>query len=392
MRPLPPSRSDSTRAYAVLAVAGDAGGARGLAPVIRALRALPNVAVEARAYGAATEVWRSERLDARPIDSDDPAGFDRVLLATSFLPERWELRVLRRARERGIPAIVVVDFWSQYRERFTLPGGQVMVPDRIAVVDEAMQRELVLAGFPAERLVITGQPAFDALRAYDSPGQRRAARTALRAHTRLPFSMTRVLYISQPLSLQYSADELGFHEDQVLADTIAALGAVLDGLAGRHASLLVKPHPRDVVADLKRGIPRIHSPRLAIRLLDGSAPGGEVGQSPDVRLLALGSDLVIGMNSTALMEACLLRRPVISYQPGLRLRDPLPSNRLGWTRAVYDSADLRTALQEELFNTRHRRARLARLRRIDLPSGAAANIAALVLGQSESRHQGLTSP
>jgi hypothetical protein len=85
------------------------------------------------------------------------------------------------------------------------------------------------------------------------------------------------------------------------------------------------------------------------------------------------------MNSTALMEACLLRRPVVSYQPNLRIRDPLPSNRLGWSRAVYDPVALRGALQQELFDPHHRRSRLARLRRIDLPQGAAARIAALVL-------------
>ena len=109
----------------MLAVAGDAGGARALGPVIRALRGRPGVAVEARAYGAAVEVWRSEGLEAQPIASDDPTGFDRVLLGTSFLRERWELRTLRRARKSGIESLVVVDFWSQYRERFTLPGGQL---------------------------------------------------------------------------------------------------------------------------------------------------------------------------------------------------------------------------------------------------------------------------
>ena len=236
-----------------------------------------------------------------------------------------------------------------------------------------MRRELLQAGFPAARLVITGQPAFDTLREFGSARQRQAVRAALRGAVERPFARTRVLYVSQPLSLQYSTQELGFHEDQVLADTIAALDAVLDG-AATQASLLVKPHPRDVVAQIKRRIP-VHSARLAVRVLDGSG----VGQTLDVRQLALASDLVIGMNSTALMEACLLRRPVISYQPGLRIRDPLPSNRLGWSRAVYDAGDLCAAFSEELFDTRHRRARLARLRRIDLPSGAAARIAALVL-------------
>jgi len=362
-----------TGTCAVLAVAGDAGGARALVPVIRALRALPNVSVQARAYGAALDVWRSERLGAEPITSDDPAGFDRVLVATSFVRERWELRVVRRARQSGIPSLVVVDFWSQYRERFTLPDGAWIVPDRVAVADEAMRHELVQAGFSDDRLVVAGQPAFEALRDYGSGARRLAARAALRMTTKPPFGNTRVLFVCQPLSLQYSVDELGFHEHQVLADSIAALGDVLEA-AERCASLLLKPHPRDDLDELRTSIPRVHSPRLAVYLLDGSQP-----DTDDVRRLALGSDLVIGMNSTALMEACLLRRPAISYQPGLRIRDPLPSNRLGWSRGVYDPAALRSALQEELFDPRRRRARLARLRRIDLPPGAAASIASLVL-------------
>jgi hypothetical protein len=355
---------------AVLAVAGDAGGARALAPVIRALRALPNVVVDLRAYRAALDVWRTEHLAAQPITSDDPSGFDRVLLATSFVRERWEMRVVQRAREHGIPSLVVVDFWSQYRDRFTLPDGSRVVPDRIAVVDGVMRRELIQADFPEARLVVTGQPALEMLRAYRSAANRQAARAAVRGHSRPAFSRTTVLYVSQPLSLQYSPDELGFHEDQVLGDTVAALGTVLD-TEQRHATLLVKTHPRDVLADVQRAVPRAHSPRLAVRILD----------SPDldVRLLALGSGLVIGMNSTALLEACLLRRPVVSYQPALRIRDPLSSNRLGWSRAVYHPAELAAALQQELFDRRHRRARLARLRRIDLPAGAAASIADLVL-------------
>jgi hypothetical protein len=357
-------------ACAVLAVAGDAGGARALTPVIRALRARPNVTVDARAYGAALEVWHGERLSAQPIGSDDPTGFDRVLLATSFVRERWEMRVVRRARQLAIPALVVVDFWSQYRERFAAPEGDVQVPDRIAAVDEVMRRELIAAGLPAERIVVSGQPAYEALRTYGSTDQRQAARAALRSYTPAPFGHVRVLFVAQPLSLQYALDDLGYHEDQVLADTVAALGTVVE-MSARHASLLIKPHPRDDLDLLRGAIPRSHSARLAIRVLTAA--------DLDVRLLALGSDLVIGMNSTALMEACLLRRPVLSYQPSLRIGDPLPSNRLGWSRAVYDPDELCRALQQELFDPSHRRTRLARLRRINLPSGAAQQIADLVL-------------
>src|SRR5438105_284256 len=104
------------RSSALLVIAGDAGGARALVPVVRVLRGLRNVSVELRAYGAALDVWRLSGLDSRPVRSDSPAGFDHVLSGTSFLQERWELRVARRAREYGIPTLAVVDFWSQYRE------------------------------------------------------------------------------------------------------------------------------------------------------------------------------------------------------------------------------------------------------------------------------------
>jgi CDP-glycerol glycerophosphotransferase (TagB/SpsB family) len=157
----------------------------------------------------------------------------------------------------------------------------------------------------------------------------------------------------------------GYDERQVLADIIAALDATLRGRS-QPAVLLVKRHPRET-AELT--LPKAAS--LAIRVVDDSFG--------DYRELVAASDFVLGMNSNLLLEACLLGKPVVSYQPGLLRPDPLPSNRLGWSRAVTTRDALAPALVEEIFDDSRRRSREELLRSLPRPSGAAERVMRLLL-------------
>jgi hypothetical protein len=157
---------------------------------------------------------------------------------------------------------------------------------------------------------------------------------------------------------------LGFHERDVLIDVVAAATRLLT----RHrqqATLVIKPHPRE--AGQPFALPQAGK-SLAIRLLN------EADVSP--RLAAAGADLVVGMNSMLLLEACLLGTPVVSYQPGLRQPDVLPSNRLGWSRGVFQRDELEAALEDELMNNRS--TMFSSLRGAD-QAGATARVIALLL-------------
>ncbi|KAF0180018.1 MAG: hypothetical protein FD161_1031 [Limisphaerales bacterium] len=413
----------------VLALAGDAGGARALSPVLKRLTSQPGITLQVQAYAAAVEIWRREGWPVAPVDVSAVASCDRLLLGTSWQPEQWELEAIAAARQAGIRSVSVLDSWVNYRVRFHNRWGEFVLPDAIAVMDESARTEMVGEGFPTEQLAVTGHPGFDELERFHSSEAQAAARKKVtqalgldgsqtaqgavlphpsplplgegtathvrRGTTRagsaptldtilpLPAGEGRgegerppnaeganlhpllLLFASQPISQMADGASWGFDEHLVLSDIIAALDATLRG-QGQQAVLLVKRHPREM-SELT--LPKTAA--LSTHVVDDSLG--------DYRELVAASDFVLGMNSNLLLEACLLGKPVVSYQPGLLRPDPLPSNRLGWSRAVTTRDALAPAVAEEIFDDSRRRSRKELLRSLPRPSGAAERVMRLLL-------------
>src|SRR5262249_46082059 len=80
-------------------------------------------------------------------------------------------------------------------------------------------------------------------------------------------------------------------------------------------TVAVRLHPREHTA------PDLECPPGRLRVV--------LDRTPDARDAVMASDLVVGMNSALLLEACYLGAAVLSLQPGLRGPDILPSNRWG---------------------------------------------------------------
>jgi len=352
----------------IVIVAGDAGGAACLAPVIATLQTSNDASVACFGAAAAAETWSLRGITSRPVETIDVDGCDRVVTGTSVSEERWELRAIREAGKLGIATLTVLDAGVHYRERFVDATGVLQLPDVIAVPDERARNEMRAQGFPPERLVVTGQPAFDELDAYDDAALRDAARRETRALAGCADDdQLCLLYASQPLSQLATRDTLGFDERDVIAPLIADLERLL-ARRGCRATLLVRPHPRE------RGrpptVPASRVSDLRVAVVDDP--------QLDPRRLVVGSDLVIGMNSMLLEEAAFLQVPVVSVQPGLRTPDTLMANRSGLSRAVYRREALPAALEAELFDEVTRRERQRRLRAAARPRGATSRVLALL--------------
>jgi hypothetical protein len=332
--------------HPIIAIAGDPGGANALVPVIHRLRQLDIAPIQALAYREALHLWQQSRLAPESIDGDEglellqgrlpDAGF--LLTATSVNSVDRERAAFGIARGLGVPCLAVLDFWSNYRLRFTNRDGSLALPDRIAVMDELARSDMETAGFPAAALVVTGQPAFDTLR------DTRAAftpqhRSDLRRELGLGDDELLVLFVSQPFAAVYGSQDaaraaLGFEECDVLRQCCEALMA-LARRRRRCLTLAIRPHPRESAEKF----PEIQE-------------GGfraVIWNTPDQRQAALGADLVLGMNSVLLYEAALMDCKVVSVQPGLKITDPLPSNRSGASTAVYDANKLGSTLENSLF-------------------------------------------
>src|SRR5262249_8377091 len=160
----------------------------------------------------------------------------------SWGPNRPEPPFLDAARRLAIPSVSVVDFWSNYRERFLASTGEALVlPDRIAVMDDRAREEALEVGLAEPVLVATGNPHHEGLlggfRGWDRP-----ARLRFRESMRIPRNATVVLFASQPIEALYG-DTLGYTEQSV-ATLVAESLAPVAGWLGHPIQLVVRPHPR----------------------------------------------------------------------------------------------------------------------------------------------------
>lgn len=299
----------------IVAVCGDPGGANALAPVLELLARRGDLSLRAFAYNQAVDVLRNRGIACEVIPADAGEGFCRdalqsasaLIAATSSNGRDYERAFIDVARAGGVASLAILDFWSNYRQRFVDASGALVLPDMIAVMDETARAEMIACGFPAGTLVVTGQPAFDAL-----PAKRatfdvtRRASTRQRAQTQE--SELQLLFVSQPFRALYGADSSaaghpGYDESGVLAQLITAVGSWSERNA-RAVVLVIRPHPRETLSAPPRP--------------SGSHVRTVICAAGDQYEAAMAADLVVGMSSVLLLEARHLGCRVLSLQPGAR--------------------------------------------------------------------------
>jgi hypothetical protein len=92
----------------------------------------------------------------------------------------------------------------------------------------------------------------------------------------------------------------------------------------------------------------------------------------------MAADLVTGINSMLLVEACYLGCVTVSIQPGLRFPDALPTNDLGISRAVYRREEIKPVVEEMLLDRQARLAARWRVSSLHLDGGATRRVVNLV--------------
>ncbi len=268
----------------VLTACQDPGGCNSIAPVAAALAA------------------RGERVGNTIADPDI------VLLGTSGGPS---IEKEATVRWRGVvPTVAVLDFWSNYWQRFSGPGGKDFryLPDMVCVMDDIARDEMLAEGFPPERLAVTGNPHFD----HFADGV-----------TREGEDPRRILFISQPIRLDGALP--GFVAPAV--DEYALLDALLAALPPGHM-LSIRLHPRDIRDKYDRYL----NSRVS------------VAQEATLEEALSHSGLVIGPATPVLMQAAAAGKKSLCYEPALAGPDTLVSNRAGVTVRIDSPQALQSAL------------------------------------------------
>ena len=314
----------------VLAFARDPGGANVVIPVTKALLDTKHHTVSLFGQDWARSIFRRYGLHARPFSKVSFAralrsGTDVVITGTSWPPEK-EIVIWDMAHQAGVPTVAVLDFWSNYRARFSDKRGRPHWPNFITAMDGTARREMLADGIPADRVVITGQPFLE-MRA-------RELRTAALAHR--PKDNRSVLFLSQPLSKNPNSKKLPFDEFSVLELVSKALED-LPRHKYRNMSFVLRPHPKDDLPKLRAILKRyLHHVPWSVQKGDGTD------------LAILQSHVVVGIYTMLLVECVLAGRPIISVQPGWPQPDPFLLSRLKYVARVGDRSSLTAALQKAL--------------------------------------------
>lgn len=198
---------------------------------------------------------------------------------------------VKSAQRLGIPAVVAVASW----DNLTNKGLIRCVPDRVVVWNEAQRREAVeLHGIPCARVTVTGAQRFDEWFARKPASTRADLGRRAGLEPEVPY----VLYVCS--SAFITPNEVPFvqrwltrvREDPELAE----LG------------VMVRPHPKH--SGPWRGVDLSHFGNAVVWPPDGAEPDESTARTDFFDALAHAS-AVVGVNTSVLVEAAILRKPVL---------------------------------------------------------------------------------
>lgn len=246
---------------------------RGLALLDRALRRLERAIPDSPAID---EFIRSQAPD--------------IVLVTPLVAGAAQADYVRSAKSLGVRTALCVASW----DNLTNKGVVRDAPDHIYVWNEDQVREAVdLHGIPAERVVATGAHSFDqwfAWRPSTTPEE-------FRQRLGLPAEGPLLLYLC-------SSKFVATYEPPFVERWVRELRSSPDERL-RNAGVLVRPHPKSGVHWAESELAQ--APGVAVWPPTGASTTSERSKS-DFFDSIFHSSLVVGLNTSALIESTILRR------------------------------------------------------------------------------------
>lgn len=323
----------------VLFYSRDPGGTNCIIPVYQRLRGMKGMEAVLWGKDFAIPKYREEDLKYQDVSDVEPKELfgllkkfhPSVLVTGTSYGDRTEQLLWKWAKELGVYSMAILDQWLSYRARFSDPNGRLVVPDKILVMDEFAKREMIAEGFDQRRILVTGQPHFEALRK-KAKKITEADKKKIRKDLNIQTGIT-ILFVSEPFSTA-SRFNLGFTEHTILRDLVFAIQQVEPSTA---INLLVKLHPKQKLESFRRLIRPLPTTENIHLSLIADFP---------VLPLILVADIVIGMQSMVLIEANLLKKPVMSLQIGRKGPDQFILSKRGIIEAITTSEVLKKELRK----------------------------------------------
>ena len=213
-----------------------------------------------------------------------------VVLITPFftVPTRYQVEYAKAAQERGVPVGVPVFSW----DNLTSKGALQVCPDRLLVWNQTQVTEAMsLHNIPASRIAMTGGMRFSMFFGMRSG----VSKEEFCASMGLDPSKPIITYLG-------SSSTIAPREHEFVGRWIAALRGAKDP-AVRDCNIYIRPHPGNSV--IWDHWPSTPSPGIALWDRRGSNVSGVIDSVGH-------SAAVMGINTTAMLEAAALDKPVLT--------------------------------------------------------------------------------
>ena len=273
--------------------------------------------------GAAQRYASSARFGFHPrhfmrrvVDSLQPAA----VIATNS--PRSEAAALQAAVERGTPSIGMIDLFGMDGDHYY---KQPFQPEWTCVIAESVRQRVISKGYAQDRVVVTGNPAFDGLFSVEN---RRSADAFLAGKE---WKGSKVILWAGYREVHWLGQDdrtrNAFAED--VEDTLRALVAARPELA-----LIVRYHPSEW--------------QYFRRLADAPRVHFSVPQTEMIQPLILASDVVVVQNSTVGLEASVAGKRVISMEASPSVRQTFSYAELGVSTGCQSTEELPRVIDEVL--------------------------------------------
>jgi hypothetical protein len=217
---------------------------------------------------------------------------DVVVVTGTFRHVSSEVELLKSARALGIPAGIFVTSW----DNLTNKGSLKFVPERVFVWNEVQARDAVeLHRIPRERVRLTGAHVFDEWFARTPTRTREQLLEQLGLDPAQPY----VVYLCSSGNIARN------DEPQFVQRWVAALRASEDERL-RNVNIVVRPHP-----NVRNRPTALGDDRVVVWPPEGAYPVA-AGARDDFFDTLFHAEAVVGMNTTAMIEAAILGKSVLT--------------------------------------------------------------------------------
>ncbi len=214
---------------------------------------------------------------------------DLVLITPLIQTYLGQFEFVKAAKALKIPTACLVFSW----DNMTTKGIFHIKTDHVFVWNDVQRQESLEAGFSPEQIIVTGAPRFDEFFLMKP------------AHSRLAFHRRNKFDPNYPIILYLCSSELIVeHESGFVQDWITAIHRSRDPILSR-ANILIRPHPRMkkqwATANLGQGPVALSMPK-------------SLNSDQSLYDAIYYSSVVVGLNTSAQLEAAILGKPVLTIK------------------------------------------------------------------------------